>query len=49
MRRKAWVTHAATPDLVFSEPASTLWRRIIAKKGWVYRLMAEGPDDLSTN
>ena len=35
MRRKAWVTHAATPDLVFSEPASTLWRRIIAKKGWV--------------
>lgn len=49
MRREAWLTHPASLDLVFSNAPETLWKRIISKKGWQYRLMAEGPEDLSSN
>lgn len=49
MRREAWLTHPASLDLVFSSAPETLWKRIISKKGWRYRLMAEGPENLSSN
>ncbi len=49
MRRKAWVTHAATIDLVFQANPEKLWRQILREKGWQYRLLAETPDDLSWN
>lgn len=49
MRREAWLTHPASLDLVFSPSPEGLWKKIIAKKGWRYRLMSEGPDDLSLN
>ena len=49
LQREAWLTHPASLDIIFSSAPETLWKRIIAKKGWRYRLMAEGPDDLSFN
>ena len=49
MERDAWVVHPATAEWVFSEPASALWHRILMAKGGAFRLIAEAPDDLSTN
>lgn len=49
MRRKAWLTHPASLDLIFCQTPTTLWRDILHQKGWQYRLLAEAPDDLSSN
>ncbi len=49
MKRGAWLTHAASLDLIFNVPSDQLWKMILKSKGWKYRLMAEGPQDLSWN
>lgn len=49
LRRKAWLTHPASLDLVFAEDTSTLWARILQQKGWRYRLLAQIPDDPTLN
>lgn len=49
MRRKAWITHPASLDVVFSGEPEKLWRKVLREKGWQYRLLAEMPDDLSWN
>jgi len=49
MKRKAWLTHPATLELVFGGDSSQLWQSILSKKGWRYRIQAQGPDDLSRN
>lgn len=50
IKRKAWVTHPASLDLVFHAESKSLWRRILLKKeDWRFRLLAEFPDDLSWN
>lgn len=49
MKREAWLTHPATLDLVFDDNPDQLWRRILRRKGWRYRLLAEMPDDPSLN
>lgn len=49
MKRKAWVTHPASIDLVFHTDPSELWRQILRQKGWEYRLLADAPEDPSTN
>ena len=50
IKRKAWVTHPASLDLVFHAESKDLWRRILRLKDhWRYRLLAEIPDDLSWN
>jgi putative transcriptional regulator len=50
LKRKAWLTHPASLDLVFREDPTALWQLILKKKGgWQYRLLAEGPEDLSRN
>ena len=49
MKRAAWLTHPATVDLIFQIDPATLWKSILAHKGWQYRLLAEGPEDLSWN
>jgi putative transcriptional regulator len=49
MKRKAWLTHPATIDLVFHEEANELWPEILKIKGWKYRLIADAPEDLSHN
>lgn len=49
MRREAWLTHPASLDLVFHEEPEDLWRIVLCKKGWQYKLIADAPDDLSWN
>lgn len=49
MKRKAWLTHPATLDLVFDAEPEKLWKKILHGKGIDFRLLADAPDDLSFN
>jgi putative transcriptional regulator len=49
MKRKAWLTHPASLELVFEAEPSSLWRQILRLKGWRYKLLAQTPEDLSWN
>ncbi len=49
MKRDAWLTHPASLDLVFHPDPAVLWRLILRQKGWLHRILAESPDDLSWN
>ena len=48
MKRKSWVAHPATVDLVFADPA-TLWKRVLGEMGGLHRLISESPENLSWN
>jgi putative transcriptional regulator len=41
--------HPASLDLVFRDDPNDLWQEILKQKGWEYRLLAQGPEDLSRN
>ena len=47
MKRKAWLTHPASLELVFDAAPEQLWQVILRRKGWKYRLLAQSPEDLS--
>lgn len=49
MKRGAWLVHPASLDLVFKVEPTTLWKNILDKKGWQYKLMSQSPEDLSWN
>jgi len=49
MKRKAWVTHPASLDLVFDSDPDKLWRKILSQKGGRYKLLSQMPEDLSLN
>jgi len=50
MKRKAWLTHPASLDLIFDTPPEKLWQTVLRTKGdWQNRLLAQFPDDLSWN
>lgn len=50
MRRHAWLTHPATVDLVFADPATELWRNILrSRPNWQERILPDAPEDLSHN
>ena len=49
MKRKAWLTHPASLELVFDTPPEQLWQTILRQKGWKYRLLAQTPEDPSLN
>lgn len=49
MKRDTWMIHPATLDLIFHPEPEKLWNVILTQKGWKYRLIAEGPEDLSWN
>lgn len=49
MRRDTWMVHPASLDLVFHARPEELWKEILRQKGFKYRLLAEGPDDLASN
>lgn len=50
MKRKAWITHPASLEIVFDAPPENLWQRIIREKGGdKNRLLSQMPDDLSWN
>jgi putative transcriptional regulator len=48
MKRGAWITHPANLELVF-DADEKLWQRILASKGWKYKILAEMPEDPSLN
>jgi putative transcriptional regulator len=49
MKNGAWLVHPASLDLVFKTEPAILWKTILDKKGWQYRLTAQSPEDLSRN
>jgi len=49
MKRKAWLTHPASLDLVFDAQPDHLWQKILGQKGWQYKILAQMPEDLSQN
>jgi putative transcriptional regulator len=49
LKHKAWLTHPASLDLVFTANASQLWQNILRQKGVKYRLLSQMPEDLSLN
>ncbi|MSU57879.1 MAG: YqgE/AlgH family protein [Pedosphaera sp.] len=50
MKRKAWLTHPASLELVFETPPENLWRVVLGRKGgWRNKLLAQRPEDLSWN
>jgi len=49
MKQKAWLTHPASLELVFDVASEQLWRDILRRKGGKYRLLAQSPEDLSSN
>jgi putative AlgH/UPF0301 family transcriptional regulator len=49
MKRKAWLTHPASLELVFDSPPEQLWQEILRRKGWQYKILAQSPEDLSLN
>ena len=49
MKRKAWLTHPASLELIFDSPPEQLWQAILQLKGWRYKLMAQAPEDPSQN
>ena len=49
MKRKAWLTHPASLELVFETQPEQLWQAILRRKGWKYKILAQMPEDLSSN
>ena len=49
MKRKAWITHPASLELVFDAASDDLWKKILSQMGWQYRVLAQAPEDLSRN
>lgn len=50
MKRKAWLTHPASLELIFDTPPEKLWQTVLRSKGdWQNHLLAQSPDDLSWN
>lgn len=50
MKRKAWLVHPASLDLIFDTPPAQLWQTVLRRKGgWRYRLLAQSPEDPSWN
>lgn len=49
IKRKAWLTHPASLDTIFSTDPAALWSAIMRLKGWRQTLLAQLPDDPSLN
>ena len=50
MKRKAWLTHPASLELIFDTPPEELWPLVLRRKGgWRNQILAQSPEDLSWN
>jgi len=49
MKRKAWLTHPASLELVLDTDPDTLWQKVLRSMGPKYTLLAQMPEDLSLN
>lgn len=50
MKRKAWLSHPASMELIFDTPPEELWQIVLRRKGdWKNRILAQSPENLSWN
>jgi putative transcriptional regulator len=49
IKRKAWLTHPATVELVFDTEPEQLWQKVLNQKGWEYKILSQMPEDPSLN
>jgi putative transcriptional regulator len=49
LKRKSWLTHPASLELVFDTDPQQLWQTVLHQKGPEFRLLAQMPEDLSWN
>jgi putative transcriptional regulator len=50
MKRKSWVAHPASLELIFDTPPKELWQTVLRSKGgWRNKILAQSPEDLSWN
>src|SRR5262249_32300075 len=49
IKRKAWLTHPASLELVFDADPAQLWTLILRQKGWKYKILSQMPEDPSLN
>jgi len=49
IKRDAWLTHPATVELVFNRDPENLWQAVLKTKGWRYKILAQMPEDPSSN
>lgn len=50
MKRKSWLTHPASLELVFETAPEELWQKVLQSKGgWKNKLLSQMPEDLSWN
>jgi putative transcriptional regulator len=50
MKRKSWLTHPATLDLVFDPEPENLWSKVIRSLGgWRNNILSQMPEDPSAN
>jgi len=49
MKRKAWLTHPASLELVLDTEPMSLWQKVLTSMGPKYKLLAQMPEDLSWN
>jgi putative transcriptional regulator len=49
MKRKAWLTHPASLELVLDADPVTLWQKVLRAMGPKYKLLSQMPEDLSLN
>jgi putative transcriptional regulator len=49
LKRKAWLVHPATVELIFDTDPDELWQFVLRQKGGMYRLLAQMPEDVSLN
>jgi putative transcriptional regulator len=49
LRRQTWVTTPIPPDLMAQNHDESLWRAVLRTVNWQWKIIADGPDDLSLN
>jgi putative transcriptional regulator len=49
IEKGSWMIQPATRKLLFDLDTNDLWRHIMYQQGWEERMLADSPDDLSSN
>ncbi len=49
MKTHCWLTHKASPDLIFHPNPRQLWYQILKEKGGLFELMSKSPDNPALN
>ncbi|MBN1443652.1 MAG: YqgE/AlgH family protein, partial [Planctomycetes bacterium] len=49
LKTGSWIVQPASADLIFSEPAETLWARAMERQGGIFRIFSLMPPDPEMN